>query len=266
MLLPWSKPITLALSVDGIAIRAPKQLPRMLTAASVKFTTSDLLLKAFADVMQDETFQSTGKLLRLVLSNHFVRYSVLPWMSEVSSREDWLAIARHDFCKRYGSVAEHWKIVLSMNDYGCNIVAAAIDESLIDGLYQIAQQSACKLVAIEPFLMSLVADISSNNEKQWLLIAELERVLLCEVLDSQWQRFSVISPPHGQEMEQALLLVQRSLNSVESEERPDQILYCCAPFLSAHNMLRSELVAFKPLPSDVIMDRSSSVALWMVGF
>lgn len=266
MLLPWSKPITLALSVDGIAVRVHKQLPRMLTAASAKLTSSELLLKAFADVMQDEAVQTNGKLLRLVLSNHFVRYTALPWQPEISSREDWLAIAQHDFCKRYGNVAEGWKISVSMNEFGHNIVAAAMDESLIDGLHEIALQSGCKLVAIEPFLMSVVSQISSDADKQWLLIAEPERVLLCEIFDKQWQRFSVISPPHQQEVEQALLLVHRSLGMVEADERPTQVLQCSAPSLLASDELRSEQVVFKALPSAVATNRLAPVALWMAGF
>jgi hypothetical protein len=264
----WFKPITLALSADGIALRAAGQLPRMLTSASAKLPTSELLLKAFADALQDEALQKSGKRIRLVLSNHFVRYSVLPWQAEIISREDWLAIARHDFRKRYGVVAERWKICVSLNGFGQNVVAAAIDESLIDGLSGIAQEHGCKLVAIEPFLMAVLKHYPAGNDKHWLLIAEPERVLLCEMADNQWQRFSVIAPPHQQELEQALLLVQRSLNSVEPEKRPAHILNCSAPLLTsaASAEWRSEQITFKAWPSAVATNRLAPAALWMAGF
>lgn len=267
MLRQLFKPITLALSPDGIAMRVAGHLPKMLTNAPSKLVTNEALLDAFTQALQDADLQKSGKNIRLIVSNHFVRYSVLPWQPEIVSREDWVAIAQHDFRKRYGTVAERWKICVSLNGFGSNIVASAVDESLFEGLNNIAQEHGCKLIAIEPFLMSVFKQYQSNAGQQWLLIAEPERVLLCEMAGNQWQRFSVISPPQQKEVEQALLLVQRSLQSVEPEKRPTDILYCSAPLLSSTVSAewRSEKIAFKPWPISVATHQRSA-ALWMAGF
>lgn len=268
MLRQWFEPITLALSTDGIAMRIAGQLPKMLTDASVKFSTSEHLLRAFSAALHDEDLQKSGKRIRLVVSNHFARYTVLPWQEKVISRQDWIAIAEHDFRKRYGVVAEEWKVCVSFNGFGNNVVASAIDQDLIDGLNSIAQERGCKLVAIEPFLMAALKQCLPSNDQQWLLIAEPERVLLCEVDGKQWQRFSVISPPRQREVEQAMQLIHRSMNSVEHEKRPTCILNCSAPVLSpsASAEWRSELVAFKDCPGAIVENRLAPTALWLAGF
>lgn len=268
MLHQWFKPITLALSIDGIAMRVAGQLPKMLTDTSENLSTGALLLRAFADVLQDEALQKSGKRIRLVLSNHFVRYMVLPWQAEVISRQDWVAIAEHEFRKRYGHVAEGWKTCVSLNGFGHNVVAAAIDESLIDGLSNIAQEHDFKLVAIEPILMAVLKQPLPSDDKQWLLIAEPERVLLCEIAGREWQRFSVISPPRQQEIEQSMQLIHRSINSVEYDKRPSSILNCSAPLLSpsASGEWRSELVTFKSGPGAIADNRLAPAALWLAGF
>jgi hypothetical protein len=261
------KPITLAICVDGIALRIPGQPARMLTKSPTNLATNELLLSAFAEVLQDTALQKSHKSIRLVISNRFVRYSVLPWQSEITSREDWIAIAQHDFHKRYGPVAEDWKVCVSLDGFGHNIVAAAIDESLLNDLTSIARDYGCKLAATEPFLVSVLKQYKPSNDKQWLLIAEPERVLLCEISGNQCQRFSIISPPHQQEVEQALMLVNRSIQSVEPENRPTHILNCSAPSLSSAEVRdwRSDQVIFKTWPKNIAIQNSSS-ALWMAGF
>lgn len=268
MLRRWFEPITLALGTDGIAMRIAGQSPRMLTDASAKLSTNEHLLSAFSAALQEETLQNANKRIRLVVSNHFVRYTVLPWQQEVMSRQDWTAIAEHDFRKRYGAVAEAWKVCVSLNGYGKNVVASAIDQDLIDGLNNIALECNCKLVTIEPFLMAAVKQCLLSDDQQWLLISEPERVLLCEMDNQQWLRFSVISPPHQQEVEQAIQLIHRSMNSVEHERRPISILNCSAPALSsaATGEWRSELVAFKDCSGTSAERSSAATALWLAGF
>lgn len=261
------KLVTLALSADGIAMSASGQLPRLLTNVSVKLSTNELLLDAFTEALQDADLQKSSKRIRLVVSNHFVRYSVLPWQPEIISREDWLAIAQHDFRKRYGPVTERWTVCVSLNGFGNNVVASAIDKSLLDGLSSVAQEYGFKIIATEPFLMSVIKQYHAGDDNQWLLIAEPERVLLCEMADNQWQRFSIISPPHQQEIEQGLLLIHRCIQSAEPEKCPTHILNCSAPslFSAQAGGWHCDQVAFKFLPK-VITAQGLAAALWMAGF
>jgi hypothetical protein len=259
--------MTLAISVDGIALRIPGQPSRMLTKTPTNLSTNELVLAAFSEVLQDAALQKDHKNIRLIISNRFVRYSVLSWQHVITSREDWIAIARHDFRKRYGLVAERWNVCVSLNGFGHNVVASAIDESLINDLTNIAGDYGCKLVAIEPFLMSVFKQYQPSNHVQWLLITEPEWVLLCEMTSNQFQRFSVISPPHKQEIEQALMLVNRSIQSAESENRPTHILNCSAPSFSSSGARdwRSDQVDFKSWPRNLGIQNSTS-ALWIAGF
>jgi len=259
--------MTLAIGVDGIALHVSGQPARMLTKIPTNLSNNELLLSAFAEVLQDAVLQKSRNRIRLIISNRFVRYTVLPWQSEITSREDWIAIAQHDFRKRYGPVAERWRVCVSLNGFGHNVVASAMDERLLEELTSIARDFGCKLVATEPFLMSVLKLYKPSKDKQWLLIAEPEWVLLCEMSDNQYQRFSIISPPHQQEIEQALMLVNRSMQNAEPENRPTHILNCSAPSLTLAlaSDWRSDQVAFKSWPKNIAIQSSTSAA-WLAGF
>lgn len=261
------RPITLSLSLDGIAMRMPGQPARILNTSVQKFSTSQHLLDELSEAIQKSDVSIRGKRIRFILSDHFVRYSVLPWQSEIVSREDWFAIARHDFRKRYGAIADDWRVSVSFGGFGSNVVAAAIDETLYEGLSAFVQASGSKLVSIQPLLSAVLEQLKSNNMHEWLMLVEPERVLLCEVAGNQWHRFSVISPPHGAEFEQGVLLAQRSLQGIEHDQYPPGIYHCSAPGLAVDNLNKwsNGTVAFKPLPINVPIHESSA-ALWMAGF
>lgn len=262
MLRQWFKlsSATLSLSPDGIALNSANQPAQALV--STQLNTTDMLLKAFAQALQHKALQTAGKRLRLILSNHFVRYSVLPWQPNINRREDWQAIALHDFRSRYGQVAEQWQTCVSLHGFSSSVVASAIDKALLAELKEISMQYGFVLDAIEPLLMGIIKQYQPTNHQEWLLIAEPERVLLCELNKQQWQRFSVISPPRGQESALAMQLVERTMNSAMPENRPAEIVYCAAP--SVLNHLQSEQVVFKRMSNIAMPNQSSSV--WLAGF
>ncbi len=49
----------------------------------------------------------------VILSNHFLRYTLVPWRDELSDAEEELAFARHCFARVYGKAAEQWELRLS---------------------------------------------------------------------------------------------------------------------------------------------------------
>lgn len=46
----------------------------------------------------------------VVLSNHFVRYALLPWAAALRSEQDWLEFAHHSFLLSYGEPARAWHV------------------------------------------------------------------------------------------------------------------------------------------------------------
>jgi hypothetical protein len=69
--------------------------------------------------------------LHLVLSNHFVRYQVLPWESVVACNGDTQALARAQFQLAFGDVAATWQVVADAPRLRAASLAAAIDRQLL---------------------------------------------------------------------------------------------------------------------------------------
>lgn len=54
----------------------------------------------------------------VVLSNHFMRYALLPWSDVPVSEDEEMSYARHTFRQAYGDAAESWELRLSPGRIG----------------------------------------------------------------------------------------------------------------------------------------------------
>jgi len=55
----------------------------------------------------------------VILSNHFLRYALVPWRAELADAKEDLSFARHCFTKVYGKAAQQWKLRLSQEARKC---------------------------------------------------------------------------------------------------------------------------------------------------
>ena len=196
------KVANLSIAQDGVALQLLGQSAQLLSNQAMARDGA-----AVVEVLQQHAVLLEGLKIRLVLSNAFVRFSVLPWREGVVARQDWLGLAQHAFRQDYGNAADAWTIRVSLGEFGAPVVASAIDQTLFDGLQHAAKQIGFKWQAIQPLAMCLL------NRKQtgWLLIAEPQHLLLCQAIQGQLQQFSVASPPIGQEAHTAQQMVARAL-------------------------------------------------------
>lgn len=115
----------------------------------------------------------------VVLSNHFVRYSLLPWSSEIGNAEEELAFARIHFEKVFGDIVSRWDLRISDAAYGSPRLVSAIDQELFTGLVQIFEKSALRLVSLQPYLMHALNDCHARLHKQKGLCLVVESGKAC---------------------------------------------------------------------------------------
>jgi len=204
---------TLALTAQGIALRQGKT-SRLLTPVTDTAMTRQEAVSALQQVAADVP---AGK-LRLILSNHFVRYAILPWQPGLYSRSDWLALAQHAFKKRYGQATEQWQITVDLHRYGEAVLACATDAALVDDIQQIGSAHGWQLCHMEP-LLSAVMRHAPAHKVEWLLLAEPERLLLCE-RTTGWQAVSVMAPPPGEMLSQTAQMLNRARQQTEASDSP----------------------------------------------
>jgi hypothetical protein len=125
----------------------------------------------------------------VVLSNHFVRYVLVPWSDALNGADEELAFARHCFAKVYGDAAAGWEVRVSDDKPGAPRVASAVDRQLVESLRSAFEQSDLALRSVQPFLM-----ISFNRWRgefrqrdAWFIIAERGRYCCAAIEKQEWR-------------------------------------------------------------------------------
>lgn len=116
----------------------------------------------------------------VILSNHFVRYAIVPRQDAASADEE-LALARFHFARIHGERAKSWEVRLSGD------VACAIDTALLSELRKVFSKNL-KLVSVQPYLMHAYNQWRPRipREGAWLVLAEPERVCLARLSARGW--------------------------------------------------------------------------------
>jgi hypothetical protein len=122
--------------------------------------------------------------LAVVLSNHFVRYAVLPWSAALGSDQKWLAYAQHTFASTYGSAAAGWQIRVCGTGRRQPRIATAVDAALIESL-----SGNPRVVSIEPYLIASFNARSRafGNRTAWFVLQEPGRLTLSLFENGAWK-------------------------------------------------------------------------------
>jgi hypothetical protein len=124
----------------------------------------------------------------VVLSNHFVRYAVLPWNAALKTESAWLALARHRFASVHGPAAENWVVRLSGPSFRGARIAAATDGALLEALEKRIEESQAAFESAQPYLMAAFnrACRAIGKESCWLVVDEPGRLTLGLILEGSW--------------------------------------------------------------------------------
>jgi hypothetical protein len=129
---------------------------------------------------------SRGK-AAVVLSDHFVRYLVLPWNPDLVSDAELLEFARARFAKVFGEAAQRWSVLVSPAPPGHPQLAAAVERPLVDALAHAFAGSMVKPVSIQPAFVAQFNEAHSRLAPDaWLVSAERGRLLLARIADGRW--------------------------------------------------------------------------------
>lgn len=119
--------------------------------------------------------QLSGR-VTVVLSNHLVRYAVVPWSDALGSAAEEEAYVRHHFVRIHGERAKGWAVRASPDAGGVRL-ASAVDAPLIISIKRSFEGSKAKLVSIQPALMAAFNRARKDIPRAgaWLVLAEAGR-------------------------------------------------------------------------------------------
>lgn len=119
----------------------------------------------------------------LVLSNHFVRYALVPWSDALSGEAEEEAYVRHHFAKIHGERAKAWVFRWSGG------AASAVDASLLSEITQtFSKKKAARLVSVQPALMAAFNAVRGRIPAAgaWLVLTDAERACVALHARGRW--------------------------------------------------------------------------------
>jgi hypothetical protein len=162
-------------------------------------------LAALQAALRDRQWQ--GAPIQVVLSNHFVRYVLVPWSAQLANRQERQAYVRHCFNAAYGDPGKHWD--MRMSDAGLDkpSLASGIDQHLLASLTTMLETAGMPLHGIFPHLMMAANQSRRLLSKgvQWLVVVEASRLCMALLDHGNWK--AVRSYPVGQDWRQELNLL-----------------------------------------------------------
>jgi hypothetical protein len=159
----------------------------------------------------------------IVLSNHFVRYAIVPWSDALDNADEELAFARHTFARIHGERARLWEVRIGDEATGAARLASGIDRGLFDALRACFPSSGkARVVSVQPHLMSAFNHWRRRLARDaWFLVVEPQRA--CITLRSKG-RWTAVRTARGEFDDAAAWvdLLERERYRVEADA-PDEV-------------------------------------------
>lgn len=128
--------------------------------------------------------------ITVVLSNHFVRYAVVPWSAALADAAEEQAYVRHHFVRIHGERAKSWVLRWSGEGGDAPRLASAIDAALLDALKaSFPARGKARLASVQPALMALAnrARPAVPRSGAWLVHAERGRACVARYAEGAWR-------------------------------------------------------------------------------
>ncbi len=165
-----------------------------------------------------------GAQASVILSNHFVNYTLVPWCEGISDQED-LAHAAHCFKEEFGDHADSWEIRVSPNRAQQPALASAVDAGLLGQLREVLGGAGLSIRSVQPHLMLAYNSSQAvlRRRNAWLVLLEPGRLCLAVLRDGSfsWVRMLRIGSAWHEEMP---LLLEREAYLAEGGADSNEVL------------------------------------------
>lgn len=153
-------------------------------------------LAILKDAIKQEKFRSSH--VSVMLSNHFVRYMLVPWNDMLLRSNEQQPYLQHLFRETYGDMATDYQLRISPAPPGKSRIASAIDNTLMEQLRTTITDAGLRLNSIQPWLM-----YRFNKQRQqlsreggWFVTVEQGVIGITGIAHGEWQRVQMLRYQH----------------------------------------------------------------------
>lgn len=205
----------------------------------------------------------------VILSNHFMRYVLLPWSDVPGDEDEERAYARHAFHQAYGEDAETWELRLSSGKVGLPQLASAVDPQLPEALRAMCGRAGIRLESIQPHLMAAYNTCQAilSGRTAWFALVEPGSLCLALVHQGRLQRVRTMRLDGDGRVALPLIMEREAILS-ESDAAAEEVLLW-APWLGNGLLPKSRQWRFRKLqpllPADLAPEPDPRFAVALSG-
>lgn len=170
---------------------------------------------------------------KVILSNHFLRYTLVPWSESLSDAAEEEAYARHCFKTQYGTDAGQWELRLSAERPYLPQLASAVDTHLLEALRGVFKRNGVVLKSLQPRLMAAYNNCRHilKDSSAWFALYEPGCLCLALLQHGRWASVRTMRAGSGW-CDALLLQLEREAYLTEADDST-QTLFLWAPELDA---------------------------------
>jgi hypothetical protein len=131
-----------------------------------------------------------GAAARVVISDHWVRYALVPYAAALSGEAERKAHARHVLTGIYGDVVSRWSLTLSEGPPGTAQIACALPTNLLEELLLVLNRHHTPLQSLQPQLVAAYNHWRSNlpDGGAWFVSLEQGSLAAARLARGGWDR------------------------------------------------------------------------------
>jgi len=201
------------------------------------------------------------------LSNHFVRYVVVPWSDSLSELAEVESYARHCFSKMYDVKVGQWALRMSPDKGGKARLASAVDPDLLSALRGVLDKVKVRLHSVQPYLMAIYNDCRRDfrGRDAWFALVEPGNLCLALLQKGHWARVRCIRIDDEWRTELPLIL-EREAYLADVDATTDEVFVWATGVgevtLPDHNRWQFHVLAPKPeFESDPEIEQRLAMAM-----
>ena len=148
----------------------------------------------------------------LILSNHFIRFLMLPWSDVELDEAEKHSLLQQRFIEVYGETSEIWDLRLNEGAFGFPSLACAVQTSMLEQIKSAFTTSSLRLKSVQPYLMTAfnLCRKSLGKGTAWFILAEQEIFCIGLLHKGRWQRIKLrVAEKEG--LDEAIRVLEREM-------------------------------------------------------
>jgi hypothetical protein len=160
--------------------------------------------------------------LDVVLSNHFVRYLLVPWSAQIATAEEFRNCGAAMFEEIHGEASAEWDVCVSAERAGAPRLAAAVDRALLGAVRTAVGATRLRLASIQPYAMAAYNRVARAHTGTdfVLLLLEAGRACVLAAQGGKWCYVSTAAAPEPAQALSSLLAREMQLADLQGESVP----------------------------------------------